>query len=144
MKKIFSLFMMLLLTMVAQTAFAQLVPELTTDENNPKLYTIASYNRGGYLTSNGTGSGVTHVDLCGGSYWYFTASPDNTTGTVAGGVIAHNVDGTSLTTDWKTDTTGGVVFILPNGVNENGWSISKTNPISNSSFFCFGATRQRK
>lgn len=133
MKKIFSLFMMLLLTMVAQTAFAQLVPELTTDANNPKLYTIASYSRGGYLASNGAGSGVTHVDLCGGSYWYFTASPDNTTGTVAGGVIAHNVDGTSLTTAWKTDTTGGVVFILPNGVNENGLSISKTNPISNSS-----------
>ena len=131
MKKFFSLFMMLLLTMVAQTAFAQLVPELTTDANNPKLYTIASYNRGGYLTSNGTGSGVTHVDLCVGSYWYFTASPDNTTGTVSGGVIAHNVDGTSLTTAWETDATGGVVFILSNGVNENGWSISKTNPISN-------------
>ena len=109
------------------------LPQLTTDENNPKYYSIGSYNRGGYLTSNGAGQGMTHVDFAAGSSWYFTPINGNNSGTVIGGVIAHCSDGTQMNQNWQTAATGQTVYILPNGVNTNGLSISKTLPISGSS-----------
>ena len=109
------------------------LPQLTTDENNPKYYSIGSYNRGGYLTSNGAGQGMTHVDFAAGSSWYFTAISGNNSGSVIGGVIAHCSDGTQMKQNWQTAATGQTVYILPNGVNTNGLSISKTLPISGSS-----------
>ena len=109
------------------------LPQLTTDENNPKYYSIGSYNRGGYLTSNGAGQGMTHVDFAAGSSWYFTPINGNNSGTVIGGVIAHCSDGTQMKQNWQTAATGQTVYILPNGVNTNGLSISKTLPISSSS-----------
>ena len=106
------------------------LPLLTTDVNNPKYYSIGSYNRGGYLTSNGAGQGMTHVDFAAGSSWYFTPINGNNSGTVIGGVIAHCSDGTQMKQNWQTAATGQTVYILPNGVNTNGLSISKTLPIS--------------
>ena len=109
------------------------LPQLTTDVNNPKYYSIGSYNRGGYLTSNGAGQAMTHVDFAAGSSWYFTAINGNNSGTVIGGVIAHCSDGTQMKQNWQTAVSGETVYILPNGVNTNGFSISKTLPISGSS-----------
>lgn len=131
MKKLLPL---LLLALFCVSSWAQTVPELTTDKNNPKLYTIASYNRGGYLTSNGAGQGATHVAATRNSYWYFTAADGNTEGTAANGVIMHCIgDNTQLATNWTSAATGGIVYILPNGVNKNGLAISKTATISSSS-----------
>ena len=109
------------------------LPGLTTDVNNPKYYSIGSYDRGGYLTSNGAGQGMTHVDFAAGSSWYFTAISGNNSGSVIGGVIAHCSDGTQMKQNWQTAASGQTVYILPNGVNTNGFSISKTLPISGSS-----------
>ena len=109
------------------------IPQLTTDLSSPKYYSIKSYNRGGYLSSNGSGQAMTHVDFKDGSVWYFTAADGNTSGNAMNGVIAHNFDGTAMTTSWQTSETGGTVYILPNGVNLNGLSISKTASISGSS-----------
>lgn len=113
--------------------FLASLPELTTDVNNPKYYSIRSYDRGGYLTSNGAGQGMTHVDFAAGSSWYFTAISGNNSGSVIGGVIAHCSDGTQMKQNWQTAATGETLYILPNGVNTNGLSISKTLPISGSS-----------
>ena len=109
------------------------LPQLTTDVNNPKYYSIGSYDRGGYLTSNGAGQAMTHVAFAAGSSWYFTAISGNNSGTVIGGVIAHCSDGTQMKQNWQTAVSGETVYILPNGVNTNGFSISKTLPISGSS-----------
>ena len=109
------------------------IPQLTTDLSSPKYYSIKSYDRGGYLSSNGSGQAMTHVDFKDGSVWYFTAADGNTSGNAMNGVIAHNFDGTAMTTSWQTSETGGTVYILPNGVNLNGLSISKTASISGSS-----------
>lgn len=109
------------------------LPQLTTDESSPKYYSIKSYNRGGYLTSNGTGKSMSHVDFADGSVWYFTAAEGNTSGDVLGGVVAHCYDGTQMTTSWQTAASGGTVYILPNGVNDSGFSISKTAKVSGSS-----------
>ena len=110
--------------------FVATLPQLTTDPSSPKYYSIKSYNRGGYLTSNGAGQGMTHVDFADGSAWYFTAADGNTSGNVTGGVIAHCSDGTQITTGWQTAATGGTIYILPNNVNGNGLSVSKTATIS--------------
>ncbi len=109
------------------------LPELTTDVNNPKYYSIASYNRGGYLTSNGAGQAMTHVDFAAGSSWYFTAIDGNKYGTVIGGVIAHCSDGTQMQQNWQTAASGQTIYILPNGFNNNGFCLSKTLPISSNS-----------
>lgn len=99
-------------------------PERSTADA-PKYYTIASFNRGGVLTDvNGAAQHVTKND---NSYWYFTVADAN------GGVNICNLNGSYLNTDLTIGETAGVWYILPNGVNENGMSISKTNPISNSS-----------
>jgi len=109
------------------------LPELTTDVNNPKYYSIGSYDRGGYLTSNGANQAMTHDDFAAGSSWYFTAINGNNSGSVIGGVIAHSSDGTQMKQNWQTAASGQTVYILPNGVNTDGFSISKTLPISGSS-----------
>ena len=109
------------------------LPQLTTNPNSPRYYSIKSYNRGGYLSSNGSGQAMTHVDFKDGSVWYFTAADGNTSGNAMNGVIAHCFDGTQMTTSWQTSETGGTVYILPNGVNENGFSISRTATISTES-----------
>ena len=121
----------MLMLLVAVTTWAQAAIEVSTAEN-PQWYTIGSYNRGGYLTNVGIGNGVQHVEPTSGSLWYFEKANDN------GGVyIVNNLkDGDSkvyLDSDLKASKTKAVWYILSNGVNELGLSISKTNPISNHS-----------
>lgn len=125
MKKILSL---LALSCLGMGAWAQTSVELTTDVNNPHYYKIESYNRGGVLTSNGAGQAVTHVAMSNSGYWFFTAADDNTEGSV----IFHNLDGTQLKSDWTTSATGDVLYILENGVNEEGLSICRNATIQGS------------
>ena len=106
--------------------YAPVFPERSTAAA-PKYYTIASYNRGGVLTDvNGAAQ---HIAANENSYWYFTVANAN------GGVNICNLNGNYLNEDLtigETETPA-VWYILPNGVNENGLSISKTNPISDRS-----------
>lgn len=127
MKKLLLLFAVMLSTL---GAWAQNV--VTSTDANPKYYVIASYNRGGYLTNAGVGSGLTHVALSDAGYWYFEKANDN------GGVYIVNKvkDGESkvyVGSDKKASTTSAVWYVLENGVNKKGFSISSTNPISGSS-----------
>ena len=108
------------------TMWAQTFPETSTADA-PKYYTIASYNRGGYLTNVGEGRGVEHIAATKGSLWYFTQADEN------GGVHFCNYAGGYLAADKTVSETAGVWYVLSNGVNTNGVSISSTNPISNGS-----------
>lgn len=127
MKKLLLLFAVVLSTV---GAWAQNV--VTSTDANPKYYVIASYNRGGYLTNAGVGNGLTHVALSDAGYWYFEKADDN------GGVYIVNMlkDGESkvyVGSDKKASTTPAIWYVLENGVNKKGFSISSTNPISGSS-----------
>lgn len=127
MKKLLLLFAVML---SAVGAWAQNV--VTSTDANPKYYVIASYNRGGYLTNAGVGSGLTHVDLSDAGYWYFEKANDN------GGVYIVNKvkDGENkvyVGSDRTASTTSAIWYVLENGVNKKGFSISSTNPISGSS-----------
>ena len=121
----------MLMLLVAVTTWAQTSYETSTAEN-AKWYTIGSYNRGGYLTNVGLDKGVEHVTIVDGSLWYFETADEN------GGVyfvnaVKDNGENVYLGSDLNASKTKAVWYILPNGVNESGLSISKTNPISNSS-----------
>ena len=124
MKKNFTFLLTALFLCVGMTMKAQTFPETSTAEA-PKYYTIASYNRGGVLTD--VGGALQHVAVAGGSYWYFTKANDN------GGVYFCNSNGRYLTANQTVGDTPGVWYVLANGVNTEGVSISKTNPISNGS-----------
>ena len=93
-----------------------------------QTYLIKSFNRGGYLTSMGDNQAIQHADEAEGSYWYFTEADDN------GGVyFCNKATSQYLGADLTMSDTPAVWYILPNGVNEEGISISKTNPISSKS-----------
>lgn len=123
----FTSFLMSLLAFIG-VASAQTFPKVSTADA-PKYYKIASYNRGGYLTNMGVGAGVEHVDLTEGSWWYFTQADEN------GGVYFVNKAGADqyLDANMQVSATPAIWYILANGVNDFGVSISKTNPISGSS-----------
>lgn len=123
---ILSLLVAFVTTAIAQTSYE------TSTADSPKWYTIGSYNRGGYLTNVNNGEALKHVDIADGSLWYFETAGED------GGVYFVNAvkDGESkvyLDGDLKASTTAAVWYILPNGVNDYGLSISKTNPISDRS-----------
>lgn len=132
MRKITSLLM--LFCAFVGTAWAQLVE--TSTEASPKYYVIGSYSRGGVLTNAGTGSGLTHVALSDAGYWYFEKANED------GGVYIVNKqkDGESkvyVGSDLTASTTGAIWYILENGVNTMGYSISKTSTIT--SYSCIDA-----
>ena len=111
---------------VGMTVKAQTFPETSTAEA-PKYYTIASFNRGGYLTNVGEGKSVEHVATTKGSIWYFTKADEN------GGLHFCNYEGGYLAADKTISETAGTWYVLANGVNTEGVSISSTNPISDGS-----------
>ncbi len=112
------------MTMKAQPAID------TSTADAPKYYVIASYSRGGVLTNAGVNQALTRTDLADAGYWYFEKANDE------GGVhIVNKVkDGENkvyVGSELKASTTAAVWYILPNGVNNAGLSISKTAAISN-------------
>ena len=132
MKKFTSLMLMLL---CAVTAWAQNV--VTSTEADPVYYVIGSYNRGGFLTNQGVGNGIVHVDLVDGSYWYFESAGDD------GAVYFVNKlkDGENkiyLGGDLTASTTPAIWYVIENGVNTKGLSISKTATVT--SYSCIDAS----
>lgn len=93
------------------------------------FYTIASYNRGGVLSQTGTGNDVGHVTAEPlRSWWYFTA------GSADGAYYLYNAyNKKAFGTNNGLNDTPADRYILPNGVNDKGYVISTTNPISGSS-----------
>ena len=126
MKRTLTFLMTALFLCMGMTVKAQTFPETSTAEA-PKYYTIASFNRGGYLTNVGEGKSVEHVATTKGSIWYFTKADEN------GGLHFCNFNGGYLAADKTVSETAGVWYVLPNGVNTDGVSISSTNPISGGS-----------
>ena len=128
----FTLFLSLFFAM-AMTAMAQSYTEVNynvelSTADAPKYYKIGSYDRGGFLTTVGDGQAVQHIAESDASYWYFTKANDN------GGVYFHNYTTTQcLGANKSMSDEAAVWYILPNGVNEEGLSISSTNPISSAS-----------
>ena len=97
---------------------------ISTEENR-KYYKIGSYNRGGFLSSVGDGAAVEHVDETDASYWYFIEAPAKD-----GGVYFRNYTTEQyLGSDMKMSAEPAVWYILENGVNNEGYSICKTNAI---------------
>lgn len=116
------------------SAWAQLVKTSTAE--SPFYYVIASYNRGGVITYGEVGSAVEHKAFTedGKSEWYFEAVPDNSDNGVY--IVSKYKDGEKkvyLDKDRKASDTPAVWYILNNGVNEEGYSISSTATISSSS-----------
>ena len=112
---------------IAGAVVEETFPKLSNDETR-YYYKIASYNRGGYLSSVGDGAGVQHVAETMASYWYFTKADEN------GGVYFHNYTSEqTLGADRAMSDTPAIWYVLANGVNEEGHAISSTNPISSSS-----------
>ena len=126
MKRTLTFLMTALFLCVGITVKAQTFPETSTAEA-PKYYTIASFNRGGYLTNVGEGKSVEHVATTKGSIWYFTKADEN------GGLHFCNFEGGYLAADKTISETAGTWYVLANGVNTDGVSISSTNPISSGS-----------
>ena len=129
MKKKFTMLFAALLAFVG-VAKAQLVETSTAEA--PKYYVIASYSRGGFLTNAGVGTGLTHVDLSDAGYWYFEKANED------GGVYIVNKtlsgeDKVYVGSDRTASTTAAVWYIVENGVNKKGLSISSTATISSNS-----------
>ena len=123
----------MLFCMFVGTAWAQLVQTSTAE--SPIYYVIASYNRGGVITYDEVGGAIQHKAATndGKCEWYFEAVPDNTDGGVY--VVNKCKDGDNklyLDTDKKVSTTPAVWYVLANGVNNEGVSISSTATISGS------------
>lgn len=100
------------------------LPEVSTAEA-PQWYVLASFSRGGVLTISDTGT-LTHVVAQENSYWRFESAPGENA------YYAINANGQYLSVSGPSDTPQ-TVYLLPNGANRWGISISRTNPISGSS-----------
>ncbi len=126
-------FTMLFAALLACAGVAKAQPAIETSAADaPKYYVIASYNRGGVLTNAGVGNGLTHVDLSDAGYWYFEKANED------GGVyivnkVVSGEDKVYVGSDRKASTTAAVWYIVANGVNNAGLSISSTSTISSSS-----------
>ena len=129
MKKLLLLFAVLLGTV---EAWAQLVKTSTAE--SPIYYVIASYNRGGVINYANVGEAVQHTNYNDNSLWYFEAVADNeNNGVYIVNKSKSGEDKVYLGSDKKASTTPAVWYVLENGVNKEGFSISSTNPISGSS-----------
>jgi hypothetical protein len=131
MRKITSLLM--LFCMCVGMAWGQLIQTSTAE--SPIYYVIASYNRGGVITYDEVGGAILHKAATndGKCEWYFEAVPGNTDGGVYVVNKCKNGEGKLyLDADKKVSTTPAVWYVLENGVNNEGVSISSTATISGS------------
>ena len=123
MKKL-KLILTMLCAFVGISAWAQTAPEVSTAEN-PKWYKIRSYNRGGFLTDAGSGSTLTHVAMTSDSYWRFEDA-----GTNDGAMHMISKKGNAVSGKWTTGETAMKIWVLANGVNQYGMSISASSAVS--------------
>lgn len=125
MKKITTL--LLLCTVASSSALAQTKPVVNTgDEAYADAYVVGSYNRGGSLTQQG--SSLKHTSQSANTYWFLK------NGTAEGSVKFINVrTGKGIATDFSVGDNAADLYVLANGVNDKGLSISNASTIKTNS-----------
>lgn len=125
MKKITTL--LLLCTVASSSALAQTKPVVNTgDEAYADAYVVGSYNRGGSLTQQG--SSLKHTSQSANTYWFLKK------GTAEGSVKFINVrTGKGIATNFSVGDNAADLYVLPNGVNDKGLSISNASTIKTKS-----------
>lgn len=125
MKKITTL--LLLCTVASSSALAQTKPVVNTgDEAYADAYVVGSYNRGGSLTQQG--SSLKHTSQSAYTYWFLK------NGTAEGSVKFINVrTGKGIATNFSVGDNAADLYVLANGVNDKGLSISNASTIKTNS-----------
>lgn len=125
MKKITTL--LLLCTVASSSALAQTKPVVNTgDEAYADAYVVGSYNRGGSLTEQG--SSLKHTSQSANTYWFLKK------GTAESSVKFINVrTGKGIATNFSVGDNAADLYVLPNGVNDKGLSISNASTIKTNS-----------
>lgn len=125
MKKITTL--LLLCTVASSSALAQTKPVVNTGgEAYAKAYVAGSYNRGGFLAQSG--DNLKHIAQSAYTYWFLK------NGTAEGSVKFINVrTGKGIATNFSVGDNAADLYVLANGVNEEGLSISNASTIKTSS-----------
>lgn len=125
MKKITTL--LLLCTVASSSALAQTKPVVNTgDEAYADAYVVGSYNRGGSLTQQG--SSLKHTSQSANTYWFLK------NGTAEGSVKFINVrTGKGIATNFSVGDNAADLYVLSNGVNDKGLSISNASTIKTNS-----------
>lgn len=125
MKKITTL--LLLCTVASSSALAQTKPVVNTgNEAYADAYVVGSYNRGGSLTQNGTS--LKHTSQSAYTYWFLK------NGTAEGSVKFINVrTGKGIATNFSVGDNAADLYVLANGVNDKGFSISNASTLKEKS-----------
>lgn len=125
MKKITTL--LLLCTVASSSALAQTKPVVNTGgEAYADAYVVGSYNRGGSLAQRN--ADLKHTSQSAYTYWFLK------NGTAEGSVKFINVrTGKGIATNFSVGDNAADLYVLPNGVNDKGLSISNASTIKTSS-----------
>lgn len=118
---------MLLCTVASSSALAQTKPVVNTgNEAYADAYVVGSYNRGGSLTQNGTS--LKHTSQSAYTYWFLK------NGTAEGSVKFINVrTGKGIATNFSVGDNAADLYVLANGVNDKGFSISNASTLKEKS-----------
>lgn len=125
MKKITTL--LLLCTVASSSALAQTKPVVNTGgEAYADAYVVGSYNRGGSLAQSN--ADLKHNAQSAYTYWFLQ------NGSAEGSVKFINVrTGKGIATNFSVGDNAADLYVLANGVNEEGLCISNASTIKNSS-----------
>ena len=125
MKKITTL--LLLCTVASSSALAQTKPVVNTGgEAYANAYVVASYNRGGSLAQSN--ADLKHNAQSAYTYWFLQ------NGSAEGSVKFINVrTGKGIATNFSVGDNAADLYVLPNGVNDKGLSISNASTIKTNS-----------
>jgi hypothetical protein len=125
MKKITTL--LLLCTVASSSALAQTKPVVNTGgEAYADAYVVGSYNRGGSLAQSN--ADLKHNAQSAYTYWFLQ------NGSAEGSVKFINVrTGKGIATNFSVGDNAADLYVLANGVNDMGLSISNASTIKNSS-----------
>lgn len=125
MKKITTL--LLLCTVASSSALAQTKPVVNTGgEAYADAYVVGSYNRGGSLAQRN--ADLKHTSQSAYTYWFLK------NGTAEGSVKFINVrTGKGIATNFSVGDNAADLYVLANGVNDKGLSISNASTIKTSS-----------
>ncbi len=125
MKKITTL--LLLCTVASSSALAQTKPVVNTGgEAYADAYVVGSYNRGGFLAQSN--ADLKHTRTSAYTYWFLQ------NGSAEGSVKFINVrTGKGIATNFSVGDNAADLYVLANGVNDKGLSISNASTIKNSS-----------
>ena len=125
MRKITTL--LLLCTVASSSALAQTKPVVNTGgEAYANAYVVASYNRGGSLAQSN--ADLKHNAQSAYTYWFLK------NGSAEGSVKFINVrTGKGIATNFSVGDNAADLYVLPNGVNDKGLSISNASTIKTNS-----------